>query len=126
MLQLKAIREARGLTQTEAAKELGISRQAYYNYESGRREADYEMLLRMGELFDVSIEELIGGCKFCFAEKPCTEQCAETKNAPEQKAPRASESEILTMLEKMDDESLKMLLDYTRYLLWRQIQNQVF
>lgn len=59
MKNLRAIRMAKGLTQAEVARELNISRQAYYNYETGKREADYETLLRLGELLGVSVEDLI-------------------------------------------------------------------
>ena len=59
MNNLKAIRTAKGYKQTDVARALNISRQTYYNYETGKREADYETLLRLGEFFDVSVEELL-------------------------------------------------------------------
>ena len=59
MNNLKKIRTARGMSQAEVARSLNISRQAYYNYETGKREADYETLLKLGELFGCSVEEII-------------------------------------------------------------------
>lgn len=47
-------------TQQEVADYLGISRQAYSNYEAGKREPDYETLLKLGEYFDCSIDYLLG------------------------------------------------------------------
>ena len=62
MLAIKKIRERLGLTQTAVARELGVSRQTYNNWELGKRQADYEYLLRLGELFNTSVENLLTGC----------------------------------------------------------------
>lgn len=60
MTSIRTIRENLGITQAEAARRLGLSRQSYSNYELGKRQADYEMLLKMSEMFGVTIEELLG------------------------------------------------------------------
>ena len=60
MHSLKNLREQKGVSQTEVARYLGVSRQAYSFYESGLREASYEMLLKLGEYFDVSLDVLLG------------------------------------------------------------------
>lgn len=62
MLAMKQIRERLGLTQTAVARELGVSRQTYNNWELGKRQADYEYLLRLGELFDTTVENILTGC----------------------------------------------------------------
>lgn len=49
MENLTIIRKESHATQQEVADYLGISRQAYGNYESGKREPDYETLLKLGE-----------------------------------------------------------------------------
>lgn len=59
MLNLKKIRESKGISQATAARELNISRQTYNNYELGKREADYEMLLKLAEYFDTTVDCLI-------------------------------------------------------------------
>lgn len=59
MTNLRKIREEKGVSQAAVAKELGISRQAYNNYELGKREADYETLLKLAEYFETTVEELI-------------------------------------------------------------------
>ena len=59
MTNLRKIREEKGVSQAAVAKELGISRQAYNNYELGKREADYETLLKLAEYFDTTVEALI-------------------------------------------------------------------
>ncbi len=59
MLNLKKYREAKGVSQSTVARELGISRQTYNNYELGKREADYEMLLKLAEYFNTNVQNLI-------------------------------------------------------------------
>jgi len=61
MNNLKKLREEKGYTQAAVARELGISRQTYNNYELERREADYETLLKLAEFFDTTVDALISG-----------------------------------------------------------------
>lgn len=60
MQNLVNMRKAMHKTQQEAADYLGISRQAYSNYEAGKREPDFETLLKLGEYFDCSVDYLLG------------------------------------------------------------------
>lgn len=60
MMNLVNARKALKKTQQEIADYLGISRQAYSNYETGKREPDYETLLKLGEYLDCSIDYLLG------------------------------------------------------------------
>ena len=60
MMNLVNARKAMKKTQQEMADYLGISRQAYSNYETGKREPDYETLLKLGEYLDCSIDYLLG------------------------------------------------------------------
>ena len=48
---LKKLREAARYTQDEVAQALGITRSAYSNYESGEREAAYDVLEKVSDLF---------------------------------------------------------------------------
>ena len=48
---LKKLREAARYTQDEVAQALGITRSAYSNYESGQREAPYDVLEKVSDLF---------------------------------------------------------------------------
>ncbi len=48
---LKKLREAARYTQDEVAQALGITRSAYSNYESGEREAPYDVLEKVSDLF---------------------------------------------------------------------------
>lgn len=56
---LKRLRSDRGLSQQAIASLLGITQQAYANYESGKREPDHENLLRLSEIYSVSVDQLL-------------------------------------------------------------------
>jgi transcriptional regulator with XRE-family HTH domain len=60
LYHLKELRTERNLSQSVVASALGISQQAYANYESGKREADYDMLLRIAKYFECSADYLLG------------------------------------------------------------------
>ena len=60
MEALMKIRKSKGLSQQDVADYLGISRQAYCNYENDKREASYETLLPLSEYFNVTVDELLG------------------------------------------------------------------
>ena len=59
MTRIKEARLALGITAIEAARRIGISRQRYSQYERGQYEANYEMLLRIGEAFGVTVDWLL-------------------------------------------------------------------
>ncbi len=57
---LKELREARNLSQTDVAKVLNITRQAYNHYETGVRLPSLESLIMIADYFDVSTDYLLG------------------------------------------------------------------
>lgn len=59
-MKLLSLRKQKGLTQKDLAEYLGISRQAYANYETGSREPDIATLKQLAEYFDVSLDYLLG------------------------------------------------------------------
>ena len=59
MSNFRYYRVKKGLSQKSVGDFLGITGQAYSNYENNKREADYETLLKLSELFETSIENLI-------------------------------------------------------------------
>lgn len=58
--RIRQLRESRGLTQGEIADMLHITRMAYNNYELGKREMPYTVLIDIADLYDVSIDYLLG------------------------------------------------------------------
>ncbi|WP_242857579.1 MULTISPECIES: helix-turn-helix transcriptional regulator [Clostridia] len=56
---LKRYRTARKLTQKELGKMLNISRQAYSNYETGKRTPDLDLLLKIAQIYNITLDDLI-------------------------------------------------------------------
>ncbi len=52
-------RKANTLTQNDVGKYLNISRQAYSNYETGKRDPDLGLLVKLSELYNISLNQLI-------------------------------------------------------------------
>lgn len=57
---LSNLRKQAGVTQQALADYLGISRQAYANYENGNRSPDYQTLKKLSSYFSVSVDYLLG------------------------------------------------------------------
>lgn len=117
MNNIKEIRTSRGLTASEVARELNISRQAYYNYEAGKREADYETLLRLGELFGCSVEELISKKESSQDVKALTAHKGFIEGKYHLNISQKYLSEWVDILSDMSDEQLQNLHDYAEFLL---------
>ncbi len=64
MIGLKKIRKERNLNQQKVAMDLYISRECLSLYENGKREPNLQMLLKMSNYFNVSINYLITGKEF--------------------------------------------------------------
>ena len=61
---LKNIRKEKHLTQKQVALKLGVVESCYANWEQGRTEPSIEMLRKLGEIFNVYIDELINGTTY--------------------------------------------------------------
>ena len=57
------LRKSDGLTQSQVAQALNIGTQAYSYYERGDREPPLELLCKMADYFNVSVDYLIGHTK---------------------------------------------------------------
>lgn len=57
---LKSMRKEKGWTQQEVADRLGIERSTYTRYENGSSEPNFEMLEQLSQIFDVTVDALIG------------------------------------------------------------------
>lgn len=64
MIGLKIIRTQKKLNQQKVAMDLNISREALSHYENGKREPSLDMLKKMSDYFNVSIDFLIRGKDF--------------------------------------------------------------
>lgn len=59
--RIRELRKRKGWTQTEAAAVMKISRQRLGNYELGTREASYDILMELSNVYKVTIDYIIKG-----------------------------------------------------------------
>lgn len=58
--RLKEQRKMFKLTQRDMAEKLGISQPSYIRYENGSSEPSQENLVKIADIFDVSVDYLLG------------------------------------------------------------------
>ncbi len=58
--RIKEQRKLYGLTQRDMAERLGISQPSYIRYENGSSEPSQENLVKIADIFDVSVDYLLG------------------------------------------------------------------
>lgn len=58
--RIASLRDQRGWTQEQLASSLGISRAALSHYEKNRREPDTETLSKVADIFQVTLDYLVG------------------------------------------------------------------
>lgn len=57
---LKELREQNGFAQKDVAKQLNITPSSYHCYEAGKRQPTPEMLCKLADVFEVSVDYLLG------------------------------------------------------------------
>ena len=62
--QLTALRVEHGITRAQLAEKLNVSVRLISYWESGQRECDFDMLIRLAELFSVSVDYLLGRVEY--------------------------------------------------------------
>ncbi|MFA5313923.1 MAG: helix-turn-helix transcriptional regulator [Methanomassiliicoccales archaeon] len=91
---IKSLRNAQKITQTELAERVGISNGAISAYELGTRMPSYEILIKLAQVFKVSTDNLLG-----FSNKYVVDV---SKLSVEQ---RTTVQEIVRQFEKIDKKS---------------------
>jgi len=59
-IRLKQFRNLKGLSQTEVAEKLSLSRQAISNWEANKSYPDLDNIVLLSKLYEVSVDELLG------------------------------------------------------------------
>ena len=67
--QIQRLRGAKGMSQEELADRLYITRQTLSNWETGKTYPDINSLLRLSDLFHISLDELVKGDLQTMEEK---------------------------------------------------------
>ena len=57
--RIKELRKKKNITQLKLAMDLGTNQNTISRYETGEYEADYDMLKRLADYFNVSIDYLL-------------------------------------------------------------------
>lgn len=58
--KLKVLRKKHGLTQQEIADLVHVNRVTYTNWEKGNREPNFEIVIKLADLLEVSVDWLFG------------------------------------------------------------------
>lgn len=59
-MNIQKLRELKGISQTELARQLGVVRSTICQYEKGNRQPDTETLLKLADFFGVTVDYLLG------------------------------------------------------------------
>lgn len=105
MENMKVFRLRLGLSQKELADKVDVSEASISNYETGKREPDFQTLCALADLFGCSLDVLIRG-----KEKTLSKE-------------RAMQ-EAINRLDALDMETLQEVFYYAQYLLSRKAREQ--
>lgn len=98
MHTLRELRKEKGFYQKEISAKLGVDRTTYSKWETGENEPSLEMLTKLAEVFDVSVDYLLG------------------KDSPE----NPEKKELFDIVNGMSDGELKQFKEYAEYLISRR------
>ena len=102
-MKLKEIRKAKGISQEQAAVDLGISVRALQNYEYGQREPNVAMIIKLAKYYNVTADYLLD-------LEPAPDPFAEMKLDPN------DEKAVIDRYMSFPPEIRAMLLDVLRKL----------
>jgi transcriptional regulator with XRE-family HTH domain len=83
-LKLRQIRKKCGLTMKELGERVGVAESTISQYETGKRQPDYETLLKIADYFGVSVDEILGKQRET-EDQELEEYLEQLKNRPEMK-----------------------------------------
>lgn len=98
MNQIKSYRTKLGQTQAELASACNVKQNTVSAWETGRSEPDFESLKKMADIFNCSIDELLG----------------------QKEKPVVKDDRLNRKLELLNDENLQRMEDYVDLLLKTQ------
>ena len=104
MKRLAELRKSRNLSQKELAQKLTSSQNTISNWETGKREPDFETTIMLADYFDVTTDYLLGN---------------EQKNKPVTERDKLT-SENIDLFEQLPTDKKQQALDYLRYLVEHQ------
>ena len=69
MNTMRELRKEKNLTIAKTAEFLNLPFETYRSYETGKNQADYEMLMKIADFFEVSVDYLLGREEFTAEER---------------------------------------------------------
>jgi transcriptional regulator with XRE-family HTH domain len=108
--RLKELRNQKGIYQKELAEVLGVSRPTITQYEQGKRNPDTDMLNKIADYFEVSVDYLLG------RTNKKNEMAKLEKIAPKGTLELLNEEELEFLLEIANDNQRQVLLRESRGL----------
>ena len=106
--RMRILRQNLGISQQQVDDKLNISRNLLSNYERGIRQPDYQMLVRLADFYEVSLDYLLGRSDTYKTQNVCTDR----------------ETEIINRVLRLSDESIRDLLRYVDLLELRDAKEQ--
>lgn len=131
MKTLRILRKNKGLSMKELGEIIGVAESTISQYETGKREPDFETLLKLGEFFNVSVDYLLRGDSLSEGKTP-------TLNKKDERDIARRLEETLSLLESsdalmfdgepLDQESMDLLKTslQNQYTLAKKIAKQKF
>lgn len=104
MSRLKELRTMHNLTQDAVASHIGITRAAYTNLENGKRQCDSSTLLKISELYDVSVGCILGVEPIAKKENQQTE------------VPGLLDDELISIISNLTQQDAQRVRDFVQGL----------
>ena len=98
--RIRALRKDNGLTMKQLGKKIGLAESTISQYETGKRNPDNETLLKLGEIFGVTVGYILGS--------------EEKEIAPGEQALTEGEKTLLELFRKIPSEQQEMVLQMIR------------
>lgn len=111
MNRIRELREQRNLKQVELAKAINVRQNTLSTWETGRYEPDLEMLTRLANYFDVSVDYLLGR----ESKDPLKRWAAKQKEeaaTQESDGPADDDARLLRLLTKADPDLKKAMIEF--------------
>lgn len=103
--KLRELREQRGWSRAEAARQLGLKYTTYVGYENDEREPGHNLLIDSARLYDVSLDQLLGLASFSESHSRYT-----TSDTITRQTLKDEERILLSHFGELDEEEQKFFL----------------
>lgn len=104
-MKLKELRKQKGVTQEDVSNAINVKRFTYSNYETGKTEPTIDVLIKLANYFEVSVDKLLGrenNQMFNFSDLDEIQKL------------------IFTSVEQLNKKNQAVLLGYIQHMLYEQ------